>query len=98
MNRNIAMSLGGLAAIMLDFVVVGSIVGLLLLTRWIGFGSILDLLTVLSVAFVAAACFYGREFAEFLNGHDDQKPTAVVDSVSAVPVRVKSSSRRIDLR
>ncbi len=98
MNRNIAMTLCGLAAIMLDFVVVGSIVGSLLLTRWIGFGSILDLLTVLSVIFVAAACFYGRGFAEFFNAHDDQKPSAVVDFVSVVPVRIKSSSRRIDLR
>ncbi|MFZ0676788.1 hypothetical protein [Candidatus Binatus sp.] len=91
MNRNIAMTLGGLAAIMLDFVVVGSIFGLLLLTRWIGFGWILDLLTVLSVTFVAAACFYGRGFAEFFNDPDDQRPSAVVDSV--VPVSVKSRSR-----
>ena len=93
MNRNIAMSVGGLAAIIIDFVVVGSIVGLLLLTRWIGFGWVLDLLTVFSVTFIAAACFYGRGFAEFLNGHDDQTPSAVVDSVSGASVRIKSSSR-----
>lgn len=69
MKANAAMGLGGLAAILLDYVVVASIVGLLLLTRWLGVGWMLDVLTVLLITYVVGAWFYGQRFSAFLSRH-----------------------------
>ncbi len=67
MKANVAMGLGGLAAILFDYVVVASIVGLLLLTRWLGVGWMLDVLTILLISYVLGAWFYGRRFSAFLS-------------------------------
>jgi hypothetical protein len=91
MSRNIAMSIGGFAAMVLDFIIVASIFGLLLLTRWIGLGWILDLLTVLSICYVAIAWFYGKRFVQFLNQLDNQNPHRVAagNPIPVVAVRAK---------
>jgi UPF0716 family protein affecting phage T7 exclusion len=77
MKRDVAMGLGGLAAIVLDYVVVASIAGLLLLTRWIGVGWMLDVLTVLLVSYLIVAWFYGKRFTAFLNRQDDKRSGSV---------------------
>jgi hypothetical protein len=66
-NNDLAMGLGGLAAIIIDYVVVASIVGLMLLTRWLGIGWTLDLLSVLLVSYGIIVWFYARRFSQFLN-------------------------------
>ncbi len=89
MSRNTAMSIGGFAAMALDFVIVASIFGLLLLRHWIGLGWVLDLLTALSICYVAIAWFYGKRFVQFLNQLDDQNPHPVAagNSIPEVAVR-----------
>ncbi len=67
MKANVAMGLGGLTAIVVDYVVVASIVGLLLLTRWLGVGWMLDVLTVLLISYVIGAWFCGQRFSAFLS-------------------------------
>jgi hypothetical protein len=67
MKANVAMGLCGLAAILLDYVIVASIVGLLLLTRWLGVGWMLDVLTVLLTSYVVGAWFYGQRLSAFLS-------------------------------
>lgn len=67
MKANVAMGLSGLAAILVDYVVVASIVGLLLLTRWLGVGWMLDVLTVLLISYVVGAWFYGQRLSAFLS-------------------------------
>jgi hypothetical protein len=67
MKPNVAMGLCGLAAILLDYLVVASIVGLLLLTRWLGVGWMLDVLMVLLTSYVVAAWFYGQRLSGFLS-------------------------------
>jgi hypothetical protein len=69
-SKSFAMSLGGLAAIVLDGVVVASVVGLLLLTRWIRFGFVLDVLAILIVGDGLLAWFCGRRFSQFLTRQD----------------------------
>ena len=78
MKTNIAMGLGGLAAIVLDYVVVALIVGTLLLTRWLGIGWMLDVLTVFLISCVIIAWFYGKRFSAFLNRQDDKLSHPVV--------------------
>ncbi len=78
MKTNIAMGLGGLAAIVLDYVIVASIVGTLLLTRWLGVGWMLDVLTVFLISCMIVAWFYGKRFSAFLNRRDDELPNSVV--------------------
>jgi|SRR5271156_2038742 len=85
MSKNTAMSVGGFAAIALDFIVVASIFGLLMLKHWIGLGWILDLLTVLSMSYVAIAWFYGKRFVQFLNQFDNPSPYPVAAG-SSIPV------------
>lgn len=85
MSRNTAMSIGGFAAMAVDFIIVASIFGLLLLRHWIGLGWVLDLLTVLSISYVAVAWFYGKRFVHFLNQLDNQNPHPVV-AASPLPV------------
>jgi len=94
MSRNIAMSMAGFAAMALDFVVVASIFGLLLLRHWIGLGWILDLLTVLSISYVAIARFYGKRFVQFLNQLDNQNPHPVAAGNSIPVVAVRAKYRR----
>ncbi len=91
MSRNIAMSIAGFAAMALDFVIVASIFGLLLLRHWIGLGWVLDLMTVLSICYVAIAWFYGKRFVEFLNHLDTQNPHPVAagSSISVAEIRSK---------
>ena len=91
MSKNTAMSIGGFAAIALDFIVVASIFGLLLLRHWIGLGWSLDLLTVLSISYVAIAWFFGKRFVQFLNHLDDQNPhpVAAASSIPDVEIRAK---------
>ena len=91
MSRNTAMSISGFAAIALDFIVVASIFGLLLLKHWIGLGWILDLLTVLGISYVAIAWFYGKRFVQFLNQLDNPNPHPVTagSSVPHVDIRAK---------
>ena len=91
MSRNTAMSISGFAAIALDFIVVASIFGLLLLKHWIGLGWILDLLTVLGISYVAIAWFYGKRFVQFLNQLDNPNPHPVAagSSVPVVEIRAK---------
>jgi hypothetical protein len=67
MKANVAMGLCGLAAIVLDFVVVASTVGMLLLTRWLGVGWMLDVLTALLISYVIGAWFYGQRLRVFLS-------------------------------
>lgn len=67
MKANVAMGLSGLAAILVDYVVVASIVVLLLLTRWLGVGWMLDVLTVLLISYVVGAWFYGQRLSAFLS-------------------------------
>jgi hypothetical protein len=67
MKTNLAMGLGGLAAIVIDYVVVASIVGLLLLTRFIGVGWTLDVLTILALSYLVILWFYAKRFSQFLN-------------------------------
>ena len=91
MSKNTAMSISGFAAMALDFIVVASIFGLLLLKHWIGLGWILDLLTVLGISYVAIAWFYGKRFVQFLNQLDSQNPHPVAagSSVPHVDIRAK---------
>lgn len=91
MSKNTAMNISGFAAIAIDFIVVASIFGLLLLRHWIGLGWILDLLTVLSISYVAIAWFYGKRFVQFLNQLDNPSPhpVAVRSSVPDVEIRAK---------
>ncbi len=91
MSKNTAMGIGGFAALAFDFVIVASIFGLLLLRHWIGFGWILDLLTVLSISYVAIAWFCGKRFVQFLNQLDNQNPhsVAVRSSIPDVEIRAK---------
>ncbi|MGA7871139.1 MAG: hypothetical protein WCA22_09595 [Candidatus Binatus sp.] len=77
MRKNLVMGLGGLAAIVADYVVVASIVGLLLLTRWIGVGWTLDVLTVLLISYGIVAWFYGKRFSAFLNRQDDMRSDSI---------------------
>lgn len=97
MKTNIAMGLGALAVIVLDYVIVASIVGLLLLTRWLGFGWMLDALTVFLVSCVIVAWFYGKRFSAFLNRQDDKRSdsTVVGDSVGAFRSRTQDRGHRI---
>jgi hypothetical protein len=67
MKANVAMGLCGLVAIVLDYVVVASIVGLLLLTGWLGVGWMLDVLAVLLTSYVIGAWFYGQRLSVFLS-------------------------------
>jgi hypothetical protein len=96
MRKNVAMGLGGLAAIVIDYVVVASIVGLLLLTRWIGVGWTLDVLTVLLVSYGILAWFYGKRFSAFLNRSNDgnSDSVGVPNSGGHVPVKVVSTRSR----
>ncbi|MGB8683664.1 MAG: hypothetical protein WCD12_12340 [Candidatus Binatus sp.] len=98
MSRNTAMSIGGFAAMAVDFIIVASIFGLLLLTRWIGFGWILDLLTVLSISYVAVAWFYGKRFVQFLNQLDNQNPHPVAAGNSIPVVAVRTDYQRLSPR
>ncbi len=86
MSKNTAMNIGGFLAMTLDFIVVASIFGLLLLRHWIGLGWMLDLLTVLSISYVAIAWFFGKRFVQFLNQLDNQSPHPVA-ARSSVPDR-----------
>lgn len=70
MSRNTAMSLGGLAAIVLDFIIVASFVGLLLLKRWIGAGWDFDLITLLIVSYAVIGWFYGKKLIRFFSHQD----------------------------
>ena len=70
MSKNTAMSLGGVAAIVVDFIIVASIFGLLLLTRWIGAGWDFDLLTLLIVSYVVIGWFYGNRLIQFFSRQD----------------------------
>jgi hypothetical protein len=56
-----------LIAIALDCAFVASIVGLMFLIHWIGFGGIFDLLTLLFVCYLVIALVYGAQIAHFLN-------------------------------
>ena len=67
MKANVAMGLCGLAAIVLDYVVVASIVGLLLLTGWLGVGWMLDVLAGLLISYLLGAWFYGQRLSAFLS-------------------------------
>ena len=68
------MGLGGLAAIVLDYFIVASFVGLLLLKRWIGAGWDLDLVTLLIVSYAVIGWFYGKRLIEFFSR---QEPAVV---------------------
>jgi hypothetical protein len=70
MSRNTAMGLGGLAAIFLDFIIVASFVGLLLLKRWIGAGLDFDLMTLLIVSYAVIGWFCGKRLIEFFSSKD----------------------------
>jgi membrane-associated phospholipid phosphatase len=78
MRKSLAMSLVGLAAIVLDYLVVTATVGLLLLTRWVGVGWILDVVTAVLVGCVVIAWFYGKRFSKFLSSERDEKARASV--------------------
>jgi hypothetical protein len=65
MRKDFAMSLGGFAAMVLDYIVVASFVGLLLLARWIGFGLTFDILTILLVSYGILAWLCGRRLNNF---------------------------------
>jgi hypothetical protein len=93
MSKNTAMSIGGFAAIALDFIVVASIFGLLLLKHWIGLGWILDLLTVLGISYVAIAWFYGKRFVQFLNQLDNENPHPVAARSSVPDVEIRAKYR-----
>jgi len=93
MSRNTAMSISGFAAIALDFIVVASIFGLLLLKHWIGLGWILDLLTVLGISYVAIAWFYGKRFVQFLNQLDNPSPHPVATERSIPDVEIRAKYR-----
>lgn len=67
------MSLGGLAAIIVDYVVVASIIGLMMLTLWLGIGWTLDLLTVMLVSYGIIVWFYAKRFSQFLNRQETVK-------------------------
>jgi hypothetical protein len=70
-RQNLAMSLGGLAAILLDYVVVASVVGLLFFRHSIGVALTLDVLTFLLVSYAILAWFYGKRFSEFLSREEE---------------------------
>jgi len=93
MSKNTAMSIGGFAAIALDFIVVASIFGLLLLRHWIGLGWSLDLLTVLSISYVAIAWFFGKRFVQFLNQLDNPSPHPVAAEGSIPDVEIRAKYR-----
>jgi membrane protein implicated in regulation of membrane protease activity len=93
MSRNIAMSMAGFAAMALDFVIVASIFGLLLLRHWIGLGWDLDLLTVLSLSYVAVAWLFGKRFVQFLNQLENRNPYPVA-ARSPIPVVAVRTIRR----
>jgi uncharacterized membrane protein len=96
-KTNVAMGLSGLAALVLDYVIVASIVGLLLLTRWLGVGWMLDVLTVLLISYLIVAWFYGQRFSAFLNRQRDQRSDSVAigDSVQRMSIK-GTKSRRSD--
>jgi UPF0716 family protein affecting phage T7 exclusion len=92
MKTNLAMGLGGLAAIVIDYVVVASIVGLLLLTRWIGVGWTLDILTILAVSYLIILWFYAKRFSQFLNRQAVKGTNAVPVVDGGRPVLIKSGA------
>ena len=67
MRKDLATRLSGLAAIMLDYVIAASNVGMVLLARSIGVGSTSDVLTVLLASHGNVASFYGKRFTQFLS-------------------------------
>ena len=93
MSRNIAMNIAGFAAMALDFVIVASIFGLLLLRHWIGLGWMLDLLTFLSISYVAIAWFCGKRFVQFLNQLDNKNPHPVAAESSIADVETRAKYR-----
>jgi membrane protein implicated in regulation of membrane protease activity len=93
MKTNLAMGLGGLAAMVIDFVVVASIVGLLLLSRWIGVGWMLDVLTILAVSYLIILWFYAKRFSQFLNRQDVKGSNAVPFVDGGQRVLIKSGAR-----
>ena len=104
MKKNIAMGLGGLAAIVIDYVVVASSVGLLLLARWIGVGWALDVLTVVLVSYVILAWLYGKRLIQYFSRKDDENPdsASIMDSSPITSVEntrsARSDSRATHLR
>ncbi len=94
MKTNVAMGLSGLVAIALDYVVVASIVGVLLLTRWLGVGWMLDVLTAFLISSVIVAWFYGKRLSAFLNRQDDQRSNSVVVSDPVRHTSIKSAKSR----
>jgi len=90
-NNDLAMSLGGLAAIIVDYVVVASIVGLMLLTRWLGIGWTLDCLTVLLVSYGIIVWFYAKRFSQFLNRREAGSQGSVMGRNFGSPLPVKST-------
>ena len=91
MKKNVAMGIGGVAAIVIDYLVVASVVGLLLLARWIGIGWALDVLTVLLISYVIIAWFYGKRFSRFLSRPDNQDSDSARITASGPIIPVKSA-------
>jgi hypothetical protein len=98
MSKNIAMGIGAFAAMAFDFVIVASILGLLLLTRWIGLGWILDLMTVLGVSYVVIAWFYGKRFVKFLDHLDNESSHRATVGDPVAVVAVTAQHQRSNLR
>ncbi|HTY55571.1 MAG TPA: hypothetical protein VMB26_10245 [Candidatus Binataceae bacterium] len=71
MKKNIAMGLGGVAAILLDYLAVALIVILLAVMRRDGVGWTLDVMTVLLVSYGIFAWFCGKRLSHFLSHYDD---------------------------
>jgi hypothetical protein len=98
MSRNTAMGLGGLAAIVIDYLIVASFVGLLLLKRWIGTGWDFDLITALIIGYAVVGWFYGKRFVRYFSHLDYPKTKTVVIAKPASVVMVSAKSRRHDTR
>jgi hypothetical protein len=77
MTKKVAMTLGGLIAIGIDYLALASIVGLLVLTQKFGFGvgSAFDILTVFLVLCVVALWLFGGRLNQRLA---DDKDTLIV--------------------